>query len=395
MPNTQYSGNEITSEKDFTVGRLVGINSISTNVFTLTQNHNFINGETVRIISENGELPDGIDNNQVYHVITTGTNIVSADQIKLAKTLNDAINDTEITINDKGGILHILSRVSDKKSGDIGHPIQYDSTNSQWYVNVATAATENSIYPTIISLGTGSLGDATPRTFITRRSDTRSLIDTVYRARFVIPSDSPVTARPPLDGYVIQESGSVIGGTDAEVAYQFNTGSVTLANSTQLRNPRIIAGANWSAGTATIDTELPHNLNVNDQVEIVNIISSNNTTGVANSAYNGTFSVAGISSTKQFSVGIATDPGTFQNNVSARTISLPTFRRKSYTNTFVVYRSQEVQKYVPGEQDGIYHLLLTNSSNSPTVTPFDDLSYSQPITNLYPQTNRDNPTIRC
>ena len=392
MPNTEYSASEISSEKDFTVGRLVGINSISTNVFTLTQNHNFINGETVRVISENGELPDGVDNNQVYHVITTGTNIVSADQIKLAKTLNDAINDTEITINDKGGILHILSRVSDKKSGDIGHPIQYDSTNNQWYVNVSTAATENSIYPTIISLGTGSLGDATPRTFITRRSDTRSLIDTVYRARFVIPSDSPVTARPPLDGYVIQESGSVIGGTDAEVAYQFNTGSVTLANSTQLRNPRIIAGTNWSAGTATIDTELPHNLNVSDQVEIVNIISSNNTTGVANSAYNGTFSVAGISSTKQFSVGIATDPGTFQNNVSARTISLPTFRRKSYTNTFVVYRSQEVQKYVPGEQDGIYHLLLTNSSNSPTVTPFDDLSYSQPITNLYPQTNRDNPT---
>jgi hypothetical protein len=32
MPNTEYSGNEITSEKDFTVGRLVGINSISTNV---------------------------------------------------------------------------------------------------------------------------------------------------------------------------------------------------------------------------------------------------------------------------------------------------------------------------------------------------------------------------
>jgi hypothetical protein len=35
-------------------------------------------------------LPDGVDNNQVYHAITTGTNIVSADQIKLAKTLNDA-----------------------------------------------------------------------------------------------------------------------------------------------------------------------------------------------------------------------------------------------------------------------------------------------------------------
>ena len=391
MPNTQYSGNEITSEKDFTVGRLAGINSISTNVFTLTQNHSFINGESVRIISENGELPDGIINNQIYYAITSGANIVSADQIKLAKNLNDAINDTEITINDKGGILHIVSRVSDKKSGDIGHPIQWDSTNSQWYVNVATASTENNIHSTILSLGTGSLGDATPRTFITRRSDTRSLIDTVYRARFVIPSDSPTVARPPLDGFIIQESSSVIGDTNTEVDYQFNTGSVTLANSTQLRNPRIISGANWSGGTATVDTELPHNLSANDQVQIVNVISSNNTTGIANSSYNGTFSVSGISSTKQFSIGIATDPGTFQNNVSVRTTSLPTFQRKKYTNTFSVYRSQEIRKYVPGEQDGIYHLLLINTSNSPSAAPFNNLSFSQPITNLYPQTNRDNP----
>ena len=392
MPNTEFTANEITSEKDYTVGRQVGINSISTNVFTLTQNHAFINGETVRVISESGELPDGLDNNQVYYVITTGANIVSSDQIKIAKTFNDAVNDSEITINDKGGILHVVSRVSDKKSGDIGHPVQYDSSNNQWYVNVATASTENNIYSTIISLGTGSLGNATPRTFITRKPDTRGLIDTIYRARFVLPSDSSVTARPPLDGYVIQESSSVIGTTDTEVAYQFNPGSVTLSNSAQLRNPRIISGASWSGGTAVINTELPHNLNVSDQVEIVNIISSNNTTGIANSSYNGTFSVAGISSAKQFSVGIATDPGTFQNNVSLRTTTLPTFQRKKYTNTFVVYRSQEVQKYVPGEQDGVYHLLLVNASNSPSVTPFNTLSYLQPITNLYPQTNRDNPT---
>ena len=190
MPNTEFTANEITSEKDYTVGRQVGINSISTNVFTLTQNHAFINGETVRVISESGELPDGLDNNQVYYVITTGANIVSSDQIKIAKTFNDAVNDSEITINDKGGILHVVSRVSDKKSGDIGHPVQYDSSNNQWYVNVATASTENNIYSTIISLGTGSLGNATPRTFITRKPDTRGLIDTIYRARFVLPSDS-------------------------------------------------------------------------------------------------------------------------------------------------------------------------------------------------------------
>jgi hypothetical protein len=47
---------------------------------------------------------------------------------------------------------------------------------SQWYVNVATASTENTIYSTVVGLGTAGLGDATPRTYIKRRPDTRSLL---------------------------------------------------------------------------------------------------------------------------------------------------------------------------------------------------------------------------
>ena len=57
------------------------------------------------------------------------------------------------------------SRVSDKNSGDIGHPIQFDDTNSQWYVNVGSANT--SFYTKVEELGTAQLGDATPRTFVT------------------------------------------------------------------------------------------------------------------------------------------------------------------------------------------------------------------------------------
>jgi hypothetical protein len=53
--------------------------------------------------------------------------------------------------------------------------------------------------------------------------------------------------------------------------------------------------------------------------------------------------------------------------------------------------SQEVQRYVPGEQDGVYHLVVLNASNKPTVTPFSGQNFSQPVQNLYPQTNRDNP----
>ena len=50
-----------------------------------------------------------------------------------------------------------------------------------------------------------------------------------------------------------------------------------------------------------------------------------------------------------------------------------------------------VQKYLPGEQDGIYHLVTLNASNSPTVSPFSAEKFAQPVQFLYPQTNRDNP----
>ena len=49
--------------------------------------------------------------------------------------------------------------------------------------------------------------------FIKRTPDERGLIDTVYRVRYVLPSNSGVTARPPLDGYVLQESNTSIGAT--------------------------------------------------------------------------------------------------------------------------------------------------------------------------------------
>jgi hypothetical protein len=389
MPNTAHSGSETSAQKSFTVGRSsVGINSISANVLTLTSSHSFLNGESIRIISENGNLPDGTDSNQVYYAITSG---VGANQVKIAQTLNDAINSNASTLNSNGGVLSIVSRVSDKNPGDVGHPVQFDTSQNNWYVNVATAATENKIYSTIISLGTAGLGDATPRTYIKRKPITRNSIDSVYRIRYVIPKDSSTIARPPLDGYIIQESNDTIGTGTTEVIKYFSPTTATLSNSTELRNPRFIANANWSGGIANVITELPHDLTIGSQVEVLNIVSTNNTTGVANSAYNGTFSVVGISSTKQFSYGVTNDPGTFTNNTSSRTSSLPRFNRKKLSTTYQVYKSEEIREYVPNLQDGVYHLIVTNTSNSPTVAPFTDLKFSQPLQNLYPQTNRDNP----
>ena len=395
MPDNTDSP-ESSAEKVFDVKRIAGVNSIgafsdgsNANVITLTGAHNFINGESVRVLSDTGQLPDGLTANVVAFAITTGSGITTNTNIKLAKTLNDAINGTPLTINEKGGSLKVVSRVSDKNSGDIGHPVQYDSTNSQWYIKVATASTENSIYPTIVSLGTTSLGQATPRTFINRKSDTRSSIDRTYRMRYVIPQNSGAAARPPIEGFIIQESNTSIGSTDSEIQTYFGSGSLTNVN--QQRNFRFISGASWDGSSAIIDTELPHNLSVGSLVTIKNITSTNNSTGTQNLGFNRHFSVTGISSSKTFTVGLTTDPGTFTNDVDTRTTSLPYFERKKYSNTYYVYRLSEAQKYINGEQDGVYYVSVLNASNSPTVSPFTGDQYSQPVKELFPQTSRDNP----
>ncbi len=393
MPNSQTS-----SEKTATVGRsIAGINSIANSTITFTFPHPFLNGESIRIFSDNGYLPDGISPNQTYYAITdanVSSGITTNVDIKLAKTSADAIsystsNLTNISFNDNGGKLTIVSRVSDKNSGDIGHPIQYNTNENQWYINVSSAATENTIYSTITSLGTTSLGSATPRTFIKRIQDNRNSVDTLYRVRYVIPSNSEITARPPTEGFVIQESSTSIGSTSGEIQTYFGSGSI--ANVNEQRNFKIIAGANWSSNIANILTELPHNLSVGSQVKLIQIKSSNNVTGAESSGFNGIYNVTGISSSKQFSVGINTDPGLFTNDTNARNTLLPYFVRKSFDTTYYVYRTQEVQQYISGKQDGIYYLTILNASNAPNVSPFTGETYSQPIKELYPQTNRDNP----
>jgi hypothetical protein len=377
-------GSQTSSEKEFFVGRSVGINSITSNTLTLTTPHTFANGESIRVIGDTGQLPDGMTPNTVYYAITSG---IGTNQIKIAKTQNDAIGATPLTINAKGGTLSVVSRVSDKNPGDIGHPIQFDETQGQWYIKVATS--NNTIYSTIVSLGSSVLGDATPRTYFNRLVDDRNAVDTIYRVRYVLPSDSGATARPPSDGFIIQESNTTIGATNSEIQTYFGSGSITNVN--EQRNFKFIANAIWSSNTATITTELPHNLTIGSQVEILNITSTNNTIGTANLGFNGTFTVTAVANTKQFSFSLTTNPGTFTSDTTNRSTSLPHFRRKKFNNTYFIYRSEEAQKYIAGEQDGVYYLTLVNASNAPSVAPFTNENFNQPVKELYPQINRDNP----
>ena len=393
-------GSDSSSEKSFNIDRsLVGINSIgrysqsgADNVITLTEPHTFINGESVRIYGSTGQIPDGLRPNTIYYAITDSnpsSGLSTNTNIKLAKTLNDAIDGNSLTINEKGGFLKIVSKVSDKNSGDIGHPIQFDSDRSQWYINVSSKSSENTIYPTIVGFGTDYFGPATPRTFISRRKDSRNAFDTVYRVRYVIPSDAGENARPPTDGFIIQESNTSIGSTTTEIQKYFGSGSLNSSN--EQRNYRFISGVDFSGNMTIINTELPHQLSVGSEVELMNVRTEGNTSGLNGSGLNNCYPVVGITSAKQFIVDTPSNPGQFLNDTSARNTDLPYFRRKRFSNTYYIYRIEESQNYIAGQQDGIYYLTLVNASNSPTTFPFTGDSFSQPVKNLFPQTNRDTP----
>jgi hypothetical protein len=382
----------ITYQKEYDVAKLANgvTNNISANTITLTAPHNFINGETVRIISDTGEIPDGLDHNSVYYVITNATATgIGSTQVRLASSLNDAENGSlsSYAINiltAKTSNLKVVSRVSDKSPGDIGHPIQYDSANGQWYLKVNQG---NGIYNAILASGIR----VSSRTYITRTPDNRNYEDTLYKFRYVIPRDTTIKARPPLDGFIIQDSTS-LPLDDTEINYQYSPDNTTktLSNSTELKKTRFISNASWVGSVATIQTELPHNLSVGSQVEIVNILSSNNVSGLSTSGYNGTYVVTSIPSRREFSYSLTNNPGTFLDNTSVRNTSLPYFNRKKLPGTYVVYRTEQVQEYLQNQQDGIYHVSVINSSNNPTIAPFDHLRLSQPVQYLYPQLDRDN-----
>ena len=389
MPNTTST----ISKKEFTVGRVGSANSITSDIITLTENHSFENGETIRFTSDDARLPDGLENNQVYFAITDGLN---ADQIKVASTFTEASAGQGITLNNLGGSLKVQSRVSDKIVGDIGHPIQFDTTNEQWFINVPTDAALNTIYPAIKGIGSSVVGDATSRTFITRKSDSRPLGDKIYKFRYVLPAGAGISsARQPLTSYVLEESNTVIGSTNAEVALQFSPSSQTMSNQAEMRNFRFIKNATTDGTFNTFTSELPHGLTLGSEVKINQVTSTVNTTGVANSGYNQKYTVVSVPKSDQFVVQMGVvNPGTFTNNTSQRNTSLPNFNRLRAPNNYFVYDVDTINEYKTGIQDGVYYLTIVDATNTPEIAPYNDrlkFAFPQPIKDLFPQYDRDNP----
>ena len=89
MP-TETGITDNTGEKRYVVSNAVGVSSISSNIISLKSDHELITGESIRVIANDGFLPDGLEEDQVYFTIK-GSN---ANDLKVARTLNDALDGT-------------------------------------------------------------------------------------------------------------------------------------------------------------------------------------------------------------------------------------------------------------------------------------------------------------
>ena len=91
--------------------------------------------------------------------------------------------------------------MSDKKPGDAGHPIQYDTGQSRWFIN--TLASGNTLHAQIAN-GTIVSDDIS---YVLRRDDDRGIDEKLYKLRYVVPKEL-VNGRDPTDGFVLQDSSS-------------------------------------------------------------------------------------------------------------------------------------------------------------------------------------------
>ena len=355
----------------------------SFNSFTIGAN-NLISGEKIRIISDNGDLPENITEHTVYYVINNGDN----NTVKLASSYTNAIQLQPIAVYG-GTNLRILSRVSDKDSGELGSPIQYDAQNKNWFIHVNA---NNEIYNAFASNSLPNYGSTKEFGFIKRIIDQRSLDEKIYKFRVVIPKEQE-NARTPESSFVIQESSF----TGARANTDFTRTSIGSTDYEYNKNPRFISTCSVSSGTVTVLTELPHNVQSGEIVAIKNVQSSTNSSGIGNSGYNGRFVVTNVTDafTFQYSStdidGNARIPGTFTHNVGIRSTNLPRFERNDFQSNLFIYRNEVIAPYIYNQQDGIYHLYVLNSSNAMNIE-FTNLEFGQLTANLYPELDRDNVT---
>ena len=380
---TNVAEGQLLARKVYPVQSGPGQGPTSGSTLTLPT-HKLINGESIRIFSSDADLPENIEEGQLYYA-----NVVDSKNIRISTSEANALNNIFVEIFG-GTSLRIESRVNDKEAGEFGHPVQYDEIVGNWFVHTDNGSP---LYDYIRDNPTSNAGIDFITTF-ERKPDNRSLDDKIYRLRYVIPRATQ-NSKPPTPGYTIQYSSS----TGARNNDDFLITDLTEEDYNYRRNPSYIVDCVYSPGSGPdggnevrTRTELPHRLSIGDKVKVLNVTSTNNSDAVFNRGFNGEFFVTRIDSSREFrySSGTRNLTGeTFTNDTNIRNLLLPRFERKDDQVNVFVYRVETIVDFVEGVRDGIYHLFCINSSNAVNET-FTEKQYNQPIEDYYPQIDFDN-----
>jgi len=431
MSNGTLTAASVTSEKLYEALHSNQVDYVNPSIYQIEGSHELQNGESVRVISESGRLPEGLDAHAIYFAITSAQDSdLQSNEIRLASSRANAnLADPEYikTISDSAsGSLKIVSRVSDKRPGELGHPIQYDETtynadwddtdsdttktyqSGGWFVHTHI---DNTINTALDPTGTGSssaelTGDEIP--YIVRKSDDRSLDEKLYKIRYVVPKEL-VDAKDPTDGFILQDSSQ----TTVDRVEDFTRSEIGNGNDSTIspndpgytfnRNLRFISFLEYDTNSriATVRSDKSHDMKVGELVTIRNIKSSTNSTGIFNTEYNGSFVVESVIDEKTFTykvvklvdgeaVGDIITVGTYTHTSNTRTRDLPRFERTDNKENLYIYRTETLTPYKYNIQDGIYHLYVLNGNNV-IEKEFTDLKFNQSVVDLYPQLDRDNP----
>ena len=381
------SGDGPLGQKLFTVSRTANVNDIdvANDVLTLDTDHNLLNGESITLNSDNGVLPGGINHETTYFAIVGGS--LGTDEIKLASTFNNALNRSAINIkNTLGGIITVISRVSDKVPGELGHPIQYDDTRNNWYV---TSSSSNDLYNNGFIGFSTAINENNSASYIRRMPENRDLDDRIYKLRYVIPKEFS-NAKAPTKNFVLQES------SDTLEQFAVNTAITGSNQLTDNRNPRTISGISTSGLTVTVTTDTEHRLQLNDRVLVKSVVSAGNTTGAAEVGFNGYHTVTSVTGSRTFTYTLEKNPGNFTDNIETLRGGndpslIPTISKNEYDTTYIIREVEVVQEYEDNIQDGIYYLTCLIGNISPTVSEFAGKKFKQDYSYIYPTIDKDNP----
>ena len=364
-------------------------------IYNTVTGHNLRNGESIRIFSETGDLPEGLEENRVYYAVTSFKNSTRTDgislsgsQFQVAASKTNADATTPIYITSYGGEqLRVESRVSDKVAGEIGNPIQYDYVAGNWFVYVEA----NSDLYNYLKNQTGD----SEISVVKRVEDGRSIDEKIYKLRYVVPKELE-NARDPVSGFILQESNTV----NIREISDFNLTAIDTSDYDFNRNPKFISTCTYSNPTNTIvySTDKPHNLRDNDIVIIEGVTSTTNESALENFGYNGSFRVLDVKDSNTFTVNdvdiynITHAPGLSNFDANTRDKTLPTVKRNDAQENLYIYRVETITPYIKDVQDGVYYLYVLNANNAvqDPAGYFSDGKYSQNITDLYPQLDRDN-----